>query len=306
MSIIEPIYKDFDGEIVFCKKCNKVTVIAYHNSFDTKSLYYIGMLLTRFIEKMQYKILEGRIISVDYSNDKTSKDKTSQKKCETYIKTYGLCEECLKKSKLRESFDTNNMISEYLDTENKFQYMKRDLEYKVYFELNENLTPKLLAEINPIAFQELKNSKHFGIKKEKRRLAERYLEASKENIKDFVKKRFDEDLELQNLKDEVIKLENNVKSFINDCDNVIKGYTIMKKSIFFIPNPVKNKKLKELFPDKVFTNEKFYRIEKYIKKDILMKINDTDKLNLVVKEHEYPLYSFKKLAVKVSKMDIWN
>ncbi len=313
MNILDPLFWKFDGEVVFCKKCNKAKVIEYESSLSSKLGYMVGSAIVKLLEisivRMIQRNIKNRIIVL---HDEASKSELSENnppqnrnKSGNYLKRYGVCNECLKKGKVKTVFDEKHLLSKYLDMVNEFKNKKQHIEWETYMDINENPTPELLADINPQAFEKLKNSKHFGMKKEKRRLAERYINESVNDIVALVQKRVNKDEELQKLKSEIVEVEEHVKEFLEGCGEVIKGYTVIGRHIGFIPNPDKHKKLLEMFPDKIFSNEKFYDVKNFYKKEIQGILDDAEKLSCNKKIlFNYDLVN--RLSVKISKMDFWS
>lgn len=318
MNVLELLFWNFDGEVVFCKECNKAKVIEYESSLSRKLGYMFGYIIMKIfliaVSRMQQKggikdrivILEDRGLFpelIDIGNIPKGHKKKS-----TYLKCYGICNECSKKEKAKMNFDDKHLLGKYLHMVNEFKNKKKSIEWDTYRDIAENATPELLAEINPQAFEKLKNSKHFGIKKEKRRLAERYINEAMNDIVSLVQKRVDKDTDLQKIKEEIVELEEEIRKFIEDCGEEIKSYTVISRNFGFIPNPDKQKKLSEMFPDKIFTNEKFYDVEKFYKKEIQGILDDAEKLNCTVVKWADSIFveMLYRLSIKISKMDFWS
>lgn len=318
MNILDPLFWNFDGEVVFCKKCNKAKVIEYESSLSRKLGHMLGYIIVKIFlivaSRMQQDggIKDRIIISedrcffpelIDIDNIPQNHNKKS-----TYLKRYGICNECSKKEKAKMNFDNKHLLGKYLDMVNEFKNKKKSIEWDTYRDIAEKATPELLAEINPQAFEKLKNSKHFGIKKEKRRLAERYINEAMNDIVALAQKRVDEKEALQKLKAEIVELEKEIKEFIEDCGEEIRSYTVIGRHIGFIPNPDKQKKLSEMFPDKIFTNEKFYDVENFYKKEIQGILDDAEKLSCTVVKWADSIFieMLYRLSIKISKMDFWR
>ena len=100
-------------------------------------------------------------------------------KYDQYFFRQFLCKKCLKKYNNVIILGDNSELFDYFTFYKIFEKIKFDF-LEPYIKSNQKkfrgkISSDFLKELNPIAYQTLKNSKHFGIRKEKLRIAERYV-----------------------------------------------------------------------------------------------------------------------------------
>lgn len=196
-----------------------------------------------------------------------------------------LCEQCAQVNDEVIVVDETDLLIQYFKLLEVFEEFKKRFAEKKLEPFKEQFKGKLsidfIKKLNPLAYELLRNSKHFGIKKEKHRAAQEYVKNAKKGLINYL------NVELYN--DEVISILRR-EILEKQIDIIFLKRQLSHDSKVYIHN-------KE--------NPQFYEYsERYT--DIL-KNACADGSNVGYSGDDYLIQElFDKMADKMLRLDIWN
>ncbi|MCR4693175.1 MAG: hypothetical protein K5664_04770 [Firmicutes bacterium] len=192
------------GEKIYCEKCGECITIEYEG----------GPQMTQIGDMEVYEQMEvSKELLPDYDAEKYG----------YYFIRVAVCSKC--KSKRKKVFDDDYILFRYMDKYNELEEFKENMLEEMVKYIRKNLSEDMLREIDADAYEELKQKKHFGIKKEKVRIAEEYVRRAKRNIYPYMQKQFNKDERLIRLADELRQLEPEAEAeVIKYWRSGLKGY----------------------------------------------------------------------------------
>lgn len=259
------------AEIIYCKRCNNVKIIERSKE---------NGLLSTFLKKVSQKFL-GFDINVILGVPTFSKAKG------VYWEEFGVCEDCVKKSDYNVIFEENHLLLRYMKNIQTLESKKEELKWTVVKHLDSYFDEAVLAEITPEAFEQLRTSKHYGLRREKRRLVLKYLMEVRETVVKYIYEQIEKDEEFLQLKTEIVQSESEIKDFLKKSKNNIDGYVLIDNRRERFLNSSKRKRLAQICPGKNITNSKFYRPIHYSKYEVQRIVDNTYKFKLNLDMREF-------------------
>lgn len=183
------------GEQIHCENCGK-----------TISVEYEGGAMPTHIGDMS--VAEQTELSEQFMPDYDAENNGY------YYQRFAVCSDCVKKYGDLKIFDDDHILFRYMDKNCELQDLKENLLSVVLKDFKKNLSEELLEKIDVDAYRELKNKKHFGIKKEKRRIAAEYISKAKRNIYTYVRQQLSAAPPLLELGDEIKGMEDAVRNLL--------------------------------------------------------------------------------------------
>ncbi|MFA9422271.1 MAG: hypothetical protein ACERLG_01745 [Sedimentibacter sp.] len=165
------------GKMIHCLNCDNLVTIEYVG----------GNVQTQIGDAsvMQQRELNEEFMPADYDFKNEG----------YYYHDGAICKDCIKDIQQNDDnyllVDSDYIVFHYLEAVHNIMDHISRLPYSLYSEYLNNLTENTLKQINEELFAEIINTKTFGLKKEKKRLSQMFVEKSKEEInksyKDFIK-----------------------------------------------------------------------------------------------------------------------
>lgn len=192
------------GEKIYCKECGECVTIEYEG----------GPQMTHIGDMEVYEQMEAsKELLPDYDAEKHG----------YYFIRVAVCSKC--KNNEKKVFDYDYILFRYMDKYNELEELKENMLEEMVRYISKNLSEDMLREIDAGAYEELKQKKHFGIRKEKVRIGEEYVRRAKRNIYPYMQKQFNKDERLIKLADELRQLELEAETeVIKYWRSGLKGY----------------------------------------------------------------------------------
>lgn len=271
------------GEMIHCEKCGATRLLEYAGGPQFTQIGDFGCMEQIELSKM---------FMPEYNAEQEG----------YYYHRFGVCQKCVQKRHNAKIFCDDYIVFQYLDKVNEFNSLKGHFEYMVVENLKKNINVRLLEEINPTAFDTFIHTKHFGIKKEKRRISEIYVNQSKKQIFEYLKRQLDSNSELNELKELVLEMEIDVKKELSKYMFSIEGFLLDNVNDERNLNPYICYEATTRVPAEQESTQAFYIPIKYSKKEVEKILHNTKKFDCNI--DEYSLEDlFRRLPQIISKID---
>lgn len=197
-------FMNLRGEKVVCEKCGAYVTLEHED----------GARLTQISDVAVYQ---------QFALYRKLASKSDDEKEGYYFILPVVCENC-KDDKLQ-VFDEDYILFRYKNAYCELTETEDKLLSNIQDEMWNNLSEELLREIDADAFEKLKSEKHFGIKKEKRAVSERYVTRAYDNICRYIKNRIYKDKNVQKLIAELDSMREPAERELNALsEKGLKGY----------------------------------------------------------------------------------
>ncbi len=276
-------FLDIRGEIIYCEKCGAKHKIKY---IGGKRSTQIGDF-----EVMHQKELSKQLMS-NYDAETNG----------YYYHRFALCDKCLKTLENVIILNSDHLLIKYYDNLELLSDLINTLEASVEDNFREKFNKNKLHEINPEAFESLRNSKHHGLKKEKRRFSETYVISI---IYPYLNTQVKSNPKFQILKKTIIDMEKKLIHFAEQWNSSTQYYGEISLNNTRNLNQYISTPLSTRTPSFNVSCKKFYQKIELSKSDMLECIDDTDKFSCRFDEPWLSGY-FKNLPSKLAAMDFWN
>ncbi|MBE7031421.1 MAG: hypothetical protein E7401_00470 [Ruminococcaceae bacterium] len=270
------------GEKIHCKKCGEVCTIEYEGGAKPTQ---IG----------DFSVIEQKRLSKKYMRNYDAKDKGY------YYHHFGICSRCIsRRHRATELYD--KQIIDYIEKVKNFAETKEWHKSETLKKFESNINEDLLRQASPTSFCVLKDTKHFGIKKEKRRIVEKYIEQAKSEIAQYLNEQLEKIPELKQAKEELFKIEKKLTFILPKCKRVIKGYMPIDLVSERNLNPYICYEMTTRVPKEIDATRGFYKPIKYSKEMVESIIGNNEKLNCALNDDDLE-YFWGKLFRVVLKLD---
>lgn len=267
------------GEMIHCKKCGAVCTIEYQGGPQLTQIgdFYVAeqMKLTKKFMRKYNAEQEGY-----------------------YYHRVAICQKCLEEKRRADLFSNNHILFKYVNEINELTDFKSGFCSGAIYDFEQNISDDLLKAVNPQEFLILKSTKHFGIKKEKRRIAEKYVENSKHDIYNYIRERFD--AEIKPMQNEILKTENDLSMFLRGCGQFIEGFELLDTKSERNLHPFLCYEATLRMPETEESDRDFYIPFKYSKEEIENIVKDSKKFECTLKEDDL-ISLFERLPLIISK-----
>ncbi len=249
------------GEIIHCDSCGKSLAIDYDERKD--GVYEYEEVLEKY-----YKFADDSGSSYYFHSPMGF-----------------LCKECAKKKPEVIVLTEDDFKLKYFELMMAFEELKYNFAKKIIEPFEENFKGRLSVEfiqkLDPVAYEALRSARHFGIKKEKHRIAKEYVKHAKKTFINYL----------------------NLQLYNDDIMNMLRKQILeMQIDIIYLKRQLET-------PGEVYIpveeNPKFYKYS-FEYTDIL-KNACADGSNVGYSGDDYLIQElFDKMADKMLRLDIWN